>query len=266
MNLFVSELYIYPLKSGRDIVRQSLTLDRFGGEQDRRWMLVDGDGVFVTQRKHPRMAQLAVTLTARGIRCSHLSVPEELVVEYPSSNAPMPEVSVWQDRCQALDAGDAAASWFSEVLGIPVRLVYMPESSRRRVDPTYAANGETVSFADGFPLLLTTQGSLNDLNQRLKTPLSMRRFRPNLVIDGSPAYAEDQWRRIRIGSVDLVVAKACERCIMTTIDPDTGKAGKEPLATLASYRRRNNKVLFGQNLIHQGQGTITVGDRVEILE
>ncbi len=267
MAAVVAELYSYPLKSGRGLSRGQVRLDRFGVHQDRRWMLVDENGVFVSQRKNPRLALVDVLPLEQAIRFSVAGefVPETLEVPEPDGDSGYLNAQVWSDRCEVLDAGDRAAVWFSDYLSKPVRLVFMPDSTFRKVDPDYAENGETVSFADGFPLLLTTQGSLDDLNDRLDTPVDSLRFRPNVVVAGTLPFAEDSWREIRIGSVAFRVAKPCERCVMTTIDHTTGKAGREPLATLARYRRSANKVLFGQNLIHRTEGVIRVADPVEIL-
>ncbi|MEH6626249.1 MAG: MOSC domain-containing protein [Motiliproteus sp.] len=269
MAIIVSELFFYPLKSARGLSIDQAQLDRFGICQDRRWMLVDDSGVFVTQRKTPRLALVDVLLEENNLTLSVAAALQDyptLRLTTPTADSHQRRVQVWNDCCDALDAGNEAADWFSGFLRTSVRLVYMPDSTQRQVDLEYAKEGDVVSFADGFPLLLTTQASLDDLNQRLLHTIDISRFRPNVVASGSAPFAEDQWRKIRIGGVYFQVAKPCERCIMTTVDRHTGTKGKEPLATLSKFRRINNKVLFGQNLIHLNQGTIHRGDKIEVLE
>jgi hypothetical protein len=175
---------------------------------------------------------------------------------------------VWSDSLQVPDAGDAAARWVSDYLQRDCRLVQVPAERARQVDTSYAQPGERVGFADGFPLLLIGQSSLDDLSARVGRPLEMLRFRPNLVIAGSAPYAEDNWKRIRIGSLELRVVKGCSRCIMTTLDPLTGErsADREPLQTLKSFRERDGEVYFGQNLIAEGQGVLECGMPVEVIE
>jgi uncharacterized protein YcbX len=177
------------------------------------------------------------------------------------------EVQVWQDRCRALLVDPAADAWLSEFLGRPVRLVWMPPETQRRVDPRYALSDDHTGFADGFPFLLISRASLDALNARLQTPVSMERFRPNLVVAGCPPHAEDQWQRLRIGDMEFRVAKPCSRCVIPTIDPDTGvrDPGAEPLRTLSAYRRHQGKVYFGQNLLHCGSGVLAEGMAVEVL-
>jgi hypothetical protein len=176
------------------------------------------------------------------------------------------EVVVWGDAVQASPAGADADAWLSGFLGLPCRLVCFPDDAVRSVDPGFARPSDQVGFADGFPFLLISQASLDDLNGRVDEAVSMLRFRPNLVVDGCDAYAEDDWRRIRIGDIEFRVAKPCSRCVIPTIDPATGLRGQEPLRTLMSYRRRDNKVYFGQNLIHDGFGRLAVGMPLEVLE
>ncbi|MCW8983326.1 MAG: MOSC domain-containing protein, partial [Gammaproteobacteria bacterium] len=174
-------------------------------------------------------------------------------------------VKVWNDQCAAIDGGDEAAEWLSQFLGEPSRLVYFPEDELRQVDPNFANAGERTAFSDGFPILLISQSSLDDLNARLESPVTMQRFRPNLVIDGCEPFAEDGWQKIRIGDITLRIVKPCSRCVIPTIDLETGMKGAEPIKTLASYRMRENRIYFGQNVIAEGCGQIEVGMAVEIL-
>jgi uncharacterized protein YcbX len=176
-------------------------------------------------------------------------------------------VEVWGDECKAIPASPAAHEWMSQYLGMDCRVVYMPEDSIRLVNPKYAiAPTDHVSFADGFPFLLISQASLDDLNQRLETPLPMNRFRPNFVVSGCTSFAEDTWKRIRIGTMEFHLVKPCARCIVTTVDQQTADRGQEPLRTLAQYRMQDGKILFGQNLVAVGVGQVSVGDAVEVLE
>jgi uncharacterized protein YcbX len=176
------------------------------------------------------------------------------------------EVLVWRDRCAAVDQGDEVAEWLSRFLRRPCRLVRMAEDHVRRVDPVYAVSeADQVGFADGYPFLIISEESLADLNARLAQPLLMNRFRPNIVVRGGAAYAEDGWCRVRIGGIEFSLVKACARCAITTTDQATAQVGREPLATLATYRRVERGVLFGQNAIHAATGAIRVGDPLEVL-
>ena len=175
------------------------------------------------------------------------------------------QVTVWDDRCKVLDAGDEAADWFSRFLAIDCRLMYFPDDEVRAVDPRYARPGDRTAFSDGFPLLLIAQASLDDLNSRLEAPISMARFRPNLVVQGCDAFAEDHWKEIRIGDLKFRIVKPCSRCTIPGIDPTTGERGLEPLRTLAAYRKRGTKIFFGQNVIADGQGELRVGMPVEVI-
>ncbi|WP_315807625.1 MOSC domain-containing protein [Pseudomonas sp. C9-3] len=266
----LSELYRYPVKSTAYEPLESVRLDALGLEGDRRWMVVDSaNGRFLTQRLLPQMGRIearwqddfqALRLRAPGM--------DDLLVQVPGRDDNLRGVLIWRDMLQVPDAGDAAAQWLSAFLERDVRLVQMPEQRARQVDTAYAEPGEHVHFADGFPLLLIGQGSLDDLSTKVGRPLEMLRFRPNLVVTGAEPFAEDGWKRIRIGDVTFKVAKPCARCILTTIDPHTGErdAAREPLATLLGYRNVNGEALFGENLIALNSGTLRVGMEVEVLE
>ena len=260
----ISELIIYPLKSAAGIKLESARIDAFGLSNDRRWMLVDEQGVMITQRKQARMCLLTprlennqLYLQARGF--SELCVPA--ADKHHKQGA-----TVWNDRCLANDCGETAAEWLSDFLGIHCRLVYFPAHENRQVDLHYAQPGDRTAFSDGFPILLTSQASLDDLNQRLAEPIGMERFRPNLVITGATAYAEDDWKKLQAGEINLRVVKPCSRCIIPNIDPLTAAIHNEPAQTLASYRKQDNKIFFGQNVIHDQQGTIHSGMTVKIIE
>ena len=263
--LQLSQIWRYPVKSLRGNQLRSATVDARGISLDRHWMLVDGQGTFLSQRQLPRMVLVKTQVEDQGL---HLSAPgmPELTIPHTSDGTNTVRVKVWRDECEAQTADPRADSWLSEFLGRDCRLVLLAPGTVRQVDPDYALHGDQVGFADGFPFLLISQASLDDLNLRLPAPLSMERFRPNLVISGCDAYAEDSWQRIRIGELVFRVAKPCSRCVIPTIDPDTGsRQGDEPLKTLLQYRKQGNKVMFGQNLLHEGGGSLDQGMRVEIL-
>lgn len=267
--LSLSGLYRYPLKSGRGEVLQRSAVDGLGLNGDRRWMVVEAsNGRFITQRLLPQMSQLSALYNPRGGLTLSAVGHADLDVALPDAEQNLRGVTVWSDSLQVPDAGDEAADWLSNLLGRNCRLVQVPENRTRQVDTGYAQPGDRVAFADGFPLLLIGQASLDDLAARVGQPLSMLRFRPNLVVTGSEPYAEDGWKRIRIGEVEFDVAKGCSRCILTTVDPQTGERNpdREPLTTLKTYRQREGDVYFGQNLLPRGIGELQVGMAVEVIE
>jgi uncharacterized protein YcbX len=260
----VTELHIYPLKSARGIALSEMVFDGRGPAGDRRWMLVNEKNVMLSQRKLPRMALIGVESGAPELVCSAPGMPP-LRVAAPAGGSRM-TVRVWDDEVEVLAAGGSAHAWFTNYLGCACRLVYQPRDGFRQVDRAYAAAGTGVSLADGFPVLLIGQASLDDLNRRLEQPVEMRRFRPNIVVAGCEPFAEDAWRRVRIGAMEFDMVKPCARCAIPTVNPDTAEMGKEPTRTLATFRRRGDEVFFGQNAIHRGPGSIHVGDPVVILE
>jgi uncharacterized protein YcbX len=274
MPLAVTDLYRYPVKSCRGEQRVALPVEPWGLAGDRRWMIVDVYGEVVTAREYPRLVLVTPNLTGGGIRLTRPGGPD-LTVSAPGGDELIP-VTVWQSRLLAAPAGAAADAWFSAVTGEPVRLVYLDDPTRRRPNPDYSRDGDRVSFADGYPLLLATESSLAKLNEAIAAgpraaegPLPMRRFRPSVVVAGAGPWAEDGWRRLRIGEVTFRAVKGCDRCVLTTIDPDTAATGKEPIATLARTRRWDGKVWFGMNLIPDAPrpgNSIRVGDPVEVLE
>lgn len=260
----VTELAVYPVKSFAQISLTSARVESFGLQHDRRWMVVDHNGKFITQRQQSRMCLVQPELIENGVRLSVPGMPSIDILK-PQSTERF-QVTVWHDHCNVLDAGDEAAAWLSQFLDIDCRLVYFPDDEVRTVDQTYAKPSDKTAFSDGFPLLLISQASLDDLNSRMQTPIPMVRFRPNLVVNGCGAFAEDKWRRLRIGDVTYRVAKPCSRCVIPSIDIQTAERGAEPTRTLLAYRKRDNKIYFGQNVIADGMGEIQVGMPVEILE
>jgi uncharacterized protein len=258
----LSEINVYPLKSAKGISVRTALVERRGIQFDRRWMVVDSSGVFLSQRAFPRLALISTHFGSDTLYVNAPGMNTLTLLLQPSGTDPI-RVHVWNDAVDAISAGDEAQKWFSTYLNMPSRLVFMPENSIRHVEPESAIHNDIVSFADGFPLLLISQHSLDDLNNRLVTPVPMNRFRPNVVVNDSSAFAEDRWKKIRIGTMLFYVVKPCSRCITTTVDQETGIQGKEPLATLSRYRKVDGNVLFGQNIIPENVGTITVGDQVE---
>lgn len=263
----VSALYLHPLKSGRRVALDVAALTERGFAGDRTWMVVRPDGAFLTGREHPRLTQVAARVDGDDLELSAQG-GTPLRVPLPSAEAEPVPVRIWGDDVRARAAGGEADRWISDTLGFPCRLVRLDPDAPRTVDPAYAHAGDTVGFADGFPVLVTTTASLEALNARLPEPLAMTRFRPNLVVDGATAFAEDGWRRIRVGEAELALVKPCARCVLTTVDPETGDVHPdgEPLRTLATFRRSDRGVLFGQNAIPRRLGTVRVGDPVAVLE
>jgi len=263
-NLTLSEINIYPVKSFAGISLDAVQLDRFGPAGDRRWMLVDESGVAITQRDQSRLALVKTELCD-----SHLDLrfgDDQMQIPVPDEQAKRCSVQVWDDHVTAIDGGDEVANWLALRLELKCRLVYIPDDSVRLVDSNYAKAGETVGFADAFPLLLISQASLDDLNSRLETPVPMNRFRPNLVVSGCEPFAEDSWKQIRIGEVEFDVAKPCDRCVMPSIDQQTGEKDRNINRVLASFRRRDGKIYFGQNLLYRGTGILRLSSPIEVIE
>jgi uncharacterized protein len=264
--IVVSALYFYPLKSCGGIALEVAEINRRGIRGDRALMVVGLAGRFITQREQPRLAQVQPVIRAdRTITITAPNMPEiSLKIDDTGKRS---AVEIWSDTCIGVDQGDAIAAWFSAFLGIACRIVSMPEDYVRPVNPQYATRPEDqVAFADGYPLLLVSESSLVDLNARMQEPLPMDRFRPNIVVKGTLPYVEDMWRKICIGHVAFHIVKACQRCPITTTDQATAVVGKEPLKALATYRRAQKGVIFGQNLIHAHEGTIQLGDTIEVVE
>jgi len=265
MPMKIKALYYYPVKSLAGIATNTLPLDRFGPVNDRRWMLVDEQGRFVTQRKYPALVQIKPAFSDDGQLV--LDIPAQGIVTVTVGNRER-QVTVWRDQVAGVvEAGRDASGALSEFLGSTVTLVYMPENVTRPARHDCLTKVHPVSFADGFPFLVTSQSSLDDLASRRPGYGDMRRFRPNVVVEGAPAWDEDQWRSIRLGEVSVDLVKPCSRCIMTTVDPDTGiRCPKgEPLKTLAGFRRTDDGVMFGVNGVHQSPGTLRVGDPVTLI-
>jgi uncharacterized protein len=265
MSLTLSSITVYPVKSAAGIAFEEWEVDQFGLRYDRRWMVVNQAGEFLSQRSHPRLALVTTSILNGTLR---LEAPEMAALEIPLRPEPTvyTRVRVWNDRCGATWMGERPARWFSDFLGLACNLVHMADETLRPADRTYAPEGTRVSFADAFPFLIISEASLIDLNRRLAEPLPMNRFRPNLVIAGADPYAEDGWDLLEINGVRLKVVKPCARCVITTTDQATAERGKEPLRTLGQYRKSWGKVMFGQNAVHETTGRLRVGDRVSSWE
>jgi uncharacterized protein YcbX len=261
----LAEIHRYPVKSLRGQRISKAAVEPIGLEGDRRWLVVDASGCFQTIRELPRMVQIEAEAIEGGIRMIHgdagactVSTPQEDAIPF--------DVTIWGDTARAVAAGGEADGFLSGVLGTKVRLVHLANPKARPIDAKYG--GDHLSFADDYPLLLTSRSSLADLCDRAGADIAMGRFRPNLVIAGAAPWEEDTWRAIRIGDVRFRVAAACARCVVTTYDPDTGAQGDphEPLRALGRFHRaRDGGVIFGQNLIAENAGTVSVGDKVEVL-
>ena len=259
--MHITGIYIYPIKSCRGIAVDSANVHDIGLEHDRRYMIVDADNQFLTQRNHPDMARIAVSQTASGWALSRVDMP--LLRWDPVTHGTESTVQIWKDSVTVVDQGDAVATWFSQALGRPCRLVGFAPGIRRLVDPTYAVDPEdAVSFADGYASLLVTEESLADLNTRTKEAVPMDRFRPNIVVSGARPWEEDNWHSVQIGSVEMVAVKKCARCVVTTTDQKTGERHVEPLHTLAVFRHIGHGLIFGQNMVHKTSGRIQLGDQV----
>ncbi len=262
----VASLHLHPVKSCRGFEVPTADLDAYGLVGDRRWMIVDDRGVFLTQRTQPRLALLRASIEGPALALETEGVGR-IVVPPPGPRAAPREVTVWKDTVRALDLGESVAAWLEAFLGRPARLVTAAPDYARPVRRA-ARSGDEVSFADGFPLLVVAEASLADLNRRLEVPVPTDRFRPNLVVTGCEAFAEDRWRRIRIGDCVLRAAGPCGRCIVTTTDQATAERGREPLRTLATYRRDGDgEVCFGQNYVNESKsGRLDRGGRITVLE
>lgn len=262
----VSQLFIYPIKSLGGIEVASAKLLRRGFEHDRRWMLVTMDNQFMTQREWPAMALLRTGIEADRLVIRNIRDKEQISFPIILSAGNKIRVTVWNDECDALEAGNDINDWFSKQLQVRCKLVYMHDESLRMVEKPYAQNNEITSFSDAYPVLIIGQASLDDLNRRLEEPLPINRFRPNIVFTGGRPYQEDEMEEFTINSLPFSGVKLCARCAITTIDQDRAIKNKEPLKTLATYRSRDNKIYFGQNLLHSETGTIRVNDQIHVIK
>ena len=265
--LRLTQITIYPVKSLGGISLTSTIAEQRGLRYDRRWMLVDEQNKFITQRENPSMALIGMRLDENGFELFHKHFSEnKIFIPFSISHGKALKVIVWDDECDALHWNEEADQWLSSTLNMNCKLVFMPDNSYRFVDTNFAKNKEITSFSDGYPFLIIGTESLNDLNSKLEKPVPMNRFRPNFVFEGGSAFEEDQWLKFKIGDVNFRGVKQCGRCAITTIDQDDATQSKEPLKTLSKYRTKKNKVLFGQNLLTDKGGKISVGDKLIVEE
>lgn len=258
--MHVSELWIYPIKSCRGIAVERLELEDRGPRNDRRWMLVDEDNQFITARTEHRLVLVDVAIRGDGVLVSSPGMSELLIT--PPDGPTAEACTVWRDTIPLQEADASAHEWFSDYLGVRCRLMHMSAATHRIIDRDYVPEERLVSLADGYPMLLIGTASLDFLNAKLDDPVPMKRFRPNIVVTTSEPHVEDTWRSLRIGDVECRMPKLCARCAVPTIDIATGIASKEPTRTLATYRKRDGKILFGVNVIHESLGSIHLGDSV----
>ncbi|MGR9115209.1 MAG: MOSC domain-containing protein [Gammaproteobacteria bacterium] len=260
----LSEIYLYPVKSLAGIKVNRWQVTEKGLQYDRKWMLVDQDGHFLSQRQLPKMALIKTAIIDDKLLITAPAM-KPLTVPLQSSGGETLKTVIWQDHCLAYSVSRTADQWFSAFLKKTCRLVYQDEQSIRPVDPSFARASDQTAFSDGFPFLLISENSLHSLNREMQQNFPMTRFRPNLVISGCPSFAEDGWRVISIGDISFRLPKPCARCSITTIDPETGKMGKEPLQTLNRHRKWNQQVFFGQNALHDNTGRLRVGDLLQVI-
>lgn len=265
--LQLSEIYIYPIKSLGGIKLEKANITTRGLENDRRFMLVDENGRFLSQREYPQLSIFQTEIDGSLLKITNKKTGQNLEVSLsPKAQSSSLSVTIWDDETTAIEVSPEASEWFSEALSKPTRLVYMHEDSERKTESQYSLTGnEITSFSDGYPILITGQASLDDLNNRLEKPVSINRFRPNFVFTDGEPFEEDAWHEFTVGNVRLFGVKPCARCVMTTIDQETGeKSGKEPLLTLNKFRKAGNKILFGQNVLVSQLGTVSTGDKIEV--
>ena len=270
----IQKLIIYPVKSLMGISLSTVQIHKRGLEDDRRWMLIDDKGIFISQRSYPVLSRIQVALNEANLVFTNLNDPENSlkVRAIPLEKGPLIDVKVWRSTCKAIPVSKIADEWFSKFINKACRLVYMPDTSKRLVNQKYASETDIVSFADGYPLLAIGEASLADLNERLDSPVMMDRFRPNIVFSGGAPFDEDDWDQIQINGLSFRGIRPCSRCVMVTVDPSTGVINNaEPLKTLATYRKREKGVYFGMNIIWQHQlhdnstgQAISVGDKIEV--
>lgn len=271
----ISALHTYPVKSCAGIAHQQISIVETGPLYDRRWMLGFDDGASLltqaTQRELPKLALVQPTMTADSLILSAPGQPD-LCIPLQDRALQDARIKIWRDTVDAHDEGQEAAAWFSSFLKVGVRLLRMPDAFYRRVSPEYSPEPAQVGFADAYPLLLISQASLSDLNEKMaargKPDLPMNRFRPNLVVEGCEPFAEDTWKRFVVAGIPFDVVKPCARCVTTTVEQSKGQVldSAEPLATLATYRKAPTGVLFGQNIVHRALGTLRVGDEIEVVQ
>ena len=262
----ISELYIYPVKSLAGIKLKTSKLSPFGLQHDRRWMIVDDRGHCITQREIPKMATIKTSIVNSQLTLSHI----DTCIDVPEASLEQINVTVWKDIFKANKISSKVDLWLSKILNHTCHLVYMPKQAQRQIDPDFAKLKQYVSFADAFPLLVISQASLDDLNQKLETAVNINRFRPNIVVTGTDAFAEDNWLNLSINDIEFLAVKKCSRCIIPSINQQSGIKDKtKMLAVLNKYRKIDSKIKFGQNLIYKqanniNRQIISCGDEIKL--
>ena len=259
----LSDIFIYPVKSLAGIKVSNWIVNEKGLLHDRKWMLVDTNNQFLSQRRLPKMVLIKTQLTDNELILSTSTSGSISLPLYPDDGDAC-NITIWNDQCSAKTTTTVADQWLSDFLGIDCKLVYQPDEVVRPVDSDYATATDKVYFSDGFPFLILSKASLNSLNQAMGLQLPIQRFRPNLVISNCESYAEDSWREITINGIGFRLPKPCSRCSVPTIDIETAQTNKEPLTTLNRLRKWNKHVYFGQNALHNTQGELATGNAVEI--
>lgn len=263
--LLLSEIFVYPIKSLGGISLSASFAGERGLKYDRRYLLVDESGTFLTQRDNPDFALLKLFFAENGFNVLDIKSGEQIFIPFEFESGKSIKVKIWDDICNAVILPKEISSWFSDVLNLKCSLVYMSNNEKRIVEKKYVAEDHIVSFADAYPYLMIGQSSLDDLNSRLDQPVSIDRFRPNFVFSGGDPYEEDGWQDFSIGSLEFKAVKPCARCVITTTDQQTGVRNKEPLRTLSTYRTTKNKVMFGMNVVCNKTGVVSTGDRITLL-
>jgi uncharacterized protein len=262
--LTLAEIFIYPVKSLGGISVDSAFAGERGLKYDRRYLLVDENRMFLTQRDLPQMALLKLSFTEKGFNVLYAIDNSLVTIPFESESNEKVKVKIWDDQCNSVRVSKKLDEWFSDKLKINCSLVYMPDKEQRVVEKKYINEDHIVSFADAYPYLIIGQSSLDDLNSRLEIPLPINRFRPNFVFSGGNPYEEDDWKDFKIGDTHFKAVKPCARCMITTTNQETAERSNEPLKTLSTYRRINGKVMFGMNVICSKQGFVTIGDKIEL--
>ena len=263
----ISQLVIYPIKSLGGVSLSSSEITDRGLKFDRRWMLIDETGRFISQRTVAQLALLRVELEENGLKVFHVQNPDDFIgIPYNEKGSSTIQVQIWDDSCLALHVDQKFDEWFSKKLEIECRLVHMPDNSQRLLTPPHRNKEEINSFSDSYPFLMIGESSLVDLNNRMAEAIPMNRFRPNIVFSGGTPYFEDEMGHFIVNNIHFYGMKLSSRCNLPTINQEDATKGKEPVKTLSQYRKINNKIYFGQNLVHEGNGSISVGDSIEIKE
>jgi len=262
--LTLSEIFIYPIKSLGGISVDSAVAEERGLKYDRRYLLVDENGMFITQRDFPQLALLKLSFTDNGFQVLSTKDGSGTAIPFQSDSKEIISVTIWDDVCNAVHVSKDLDNWFSEAINKKCSLVYMPDKEKRIVEKKYINEEHIVSFADAYPYLIIGQSSLDDLNERLDNPIPMNRFRTNFVFTGGKPYEEDNWKDFKIGDLKFKAVKPCARCIITTTNQETAERGVEPLKTFSEYRKVNNKIMFGMNVVCNQNGTVSVNQKIEL--